>query len=339
MSLSSINTGKIMCAIARTFTDPKYALGLFKSLPLWSQLVLGFGAYTKARRLFAQTLLSKSLAGQTAVITGAGSGIGRLMAIKLSGLGVKVALWDISPGVAGVADEINKAGGTAKSYVGDVCNRENVYKSAEEVKKEFGQVDILINNAGIVSGKTLLDVPDGLAEKTVQVNTISHFWTTKAFLPDMIERDSGHIVTIASASSLVGVAGLCDYAASKFGAKGFAESLRLELRKLKKWGVKTTVVCPYFINTGMFDGVKTNPIFILLGLNILEPQYVADETIAAVQRNCPEIRLPYLMYASDAIHFFFPVWAKDTIFEILGFSSSMDNFKQTRPVAKSFEEK
>jgi short-subunit dehydrogenase len=75
-----------------------------------------------------------------------------------------------------------------------------------------------------------------------------------------------------SASSLVGVAGLCDYAASKFGAKGFAESLRLELRKLKKWGVKTTVVCPYFINTGMFDGVKTNPIFILLGLNILEPQ-------------------------------------------------------------------
>ena len=187
-----------------------------------------------------------------------------------------------------------------------------------------------------MSGKTLLQIPDALAEKTVQVNQISHFWTVKAFLPGMIARDHGHVTTIASASSLVGVAGLCDYASSKYGCKGFGESLRLELRKLKKWGVKTTIVCPYFINTGMFDGVKTSFFFKVFGLDILEPQYVADETVAAIQRNSPEIRLPMLMYASDFVHFFFPVWAKDTIFEILGFSSSMDHFEQTRGVTKSF---
>jgi len=261
------------------------------------------------------------------------------MALKLAALGVKVALWDIADSVHNVAAEINASGGVAKSYKGDVCDRVGVYALGKQVEADLGPVDILINNAGIVSGKSILDVPDVLAEKTVQVNTISHFWTVKAFLPGMIERDHGHVVTIASASSLVGVAGLCDYAASKFGAKGFAESLRLELRKIKKWGVKTTVVCPYFINTGMFNGVSTSSIWKLIGLNILEPDYVASETVAAIQRNSPEIRLPYLMYVSEAVHFFFPVWVKDTIFEILGFSSSMDNFTQTRGVTKSFDSK
>ena len=72
---------------------------------------------------------------------------------------------------------------------------------------DFGKVDMLFNNAGIVSGKSILDVPDGLAEKTMQVNSVSHFWTVKAFLPGMIERDHGSVVTIASTAGLVGVAG------------------------------------------------------------------------------------------------------------------------------------
>lgn len=81
--------------------------------------------------------------------------------------------------------------------------------------------------------------------------------TTKAFLPSMLENNHGHVVTIASSAGLFGVCGLCDYCASKFGAVGFDESLMMELRAMKKTGVHTTVVCPFFINTGMFDGVKT----------------------------------------------------------------------------------
>ena len=73
----------------------------------------------------------------------------------------------------------------------------------------------------------------------------------------MLERNHGHIVSIASSAGLVGVNGLCDYCASKFGAVGFDESLRMELVNLKKDGIHTTVVCPFFINTGMFDGVQT----------------------------------------------------------------------------------
>lgn len=81
--------------------------------------------------------------------------------------------------------------------------------------------------------------------------------TTKAFLPSMLEKNHGHIVTIASSASFFGTSGLCDYCASKFGAAGFDESLSMELGVLKKDGVNTTVVCPYYINTGMFDGVKS----------------------------------------------------------------------------------
>ena len=79
----------------------------------------------------------------------------------------------------------------------------------------------------------------------------------KAFLPSMLEKNHGHIVTIASMAGIFGSAGLADYCASKFAAVGFEESLRNELINLNKTGIKTTIVCPYFIKTGMFEGAKT----------------------------------------------------------------------------------
>ena len=162
----------------------------------------------------------------------------------------------------------------------------------------------------------------------------SHFWTVKAFVPGMIERDDGCVVTVASAAGLVGVAGLCDYCASKWGARGFNDALRLELRKMKKFGVQTLSVCPYFINTGMFNGVSgTNWPFGFL-LPMLEPSYVGDMVLTAVRRGQEELRMPRLMYCSDLLHFLLPVWLKDTVFEIIGFSTSMDSFHQTRDTSK-----
>lgn len=113
----------------------------------------------------------------------------------------------------------------------------NVLLSRSQIKKDVGKVDILINNAGIVSGKKLLSCPDGLMQKTVEVNTMAHFWvrthnlslrllshcnahepfsfnqTLKAFLPEMLESNHGHVVTIASAAGFFGVPGQVDYAA------------------------------------------------------------------------------------------------------------------------------
>ena len=167
------------------------------------------------------------------------------------------------------------------------------------------------------------------------VNTESHFWSVKAFLPSMMERDHGHIVTIASAAGLVGMPGLCDYCASKFGARGFNEALRLELRKSKKSNVDTLVVCPYFINTGMFDGVTSSRFPFDLLLPILCPVYVTDKIVQAIVRRQPELRIPRLIYFVELLHFILPVWLKDSAFEWLGLSDSMDTFIQTRKVKVS----
>src|ERR1051326_8480155 len=122
-------------------------------------------------------------------------------------------------------------------------------------------------------------------ERTFAVNTLALFWTTRAFLPAMLERDRGHVVTIASAAGLVGTSRLVDYCASKHAAVGFDESLRLELRRLGS-PVKTTVVCPFYISGGMFAGVR--PRFPLL-LPILTPEYAVDRIVDAIRRDRPRL--------------------------------------------------
>ena len=139
----------------------------------------------------------------------------------------------------------------------DVSKRASITESAQSAKATFGYVSILINNAGIVSGKETLELTDVMIERTLHVNTISHLHTIREFLPDMIANKRGHVVTIASMAALCGIPALPDYCASKSGAKAIDEALRLELKKNGNWRyVKTTCICPYFINTGMFDGAK-----------------------------------------------------------------------------------
>ena len=138
---------------------------------------------------------------------------------------------------------------------------------------------MLINNAGIVSGKSTLELSDAMIERTMHVNTISHLHTVREFLPDMIAAKKGHIVSIASMAGLAGIPGLPDYCASKWGAIAIDESLRLELKKAGHWSyIKTTCICPYFINTGMFDGAKS-----AFPMYILDPTEVVTRIVNAVR--------------------------------------------------------
>ncbi len=261
------------------------------------------------------------------LITGGASGIGRLLATRLAEAGFSVIVWDINQELLNnLAAEANPL---ITPILCDITDRDQVYKKAEMVEKEHGPIDLLINNAGIVSGRALLETPDTQIEATVKVNLLSLFWVTKAFLPSMIRRKSGHIVTIASAAGLIGVKGLVDYSATKFAAVGFNESLRMEYGG-KEAGIATTVVCPFFIDTGMFQGVKTR--FPLL-LPIMQPEYVADRIVRAVKKKKKILILPFFVRSLFILRLF-PLAFLDSVAGFFGINRSMDEFTGRRSDSK-----
>ncbi|NWU40503.1 RDHE2 dehydrogenase, partial [Hylia prasina] len=268
----------------------------------------------------------KNVSGEIVLITGAASGIGRLLAIKFASLGATVVLWDINQeGLNGTVRQARENGaGRVHSYICDCSKRQDIYRVADQVKKEVGDVSILINNAGIVIGKRFLDSPDSLLEKTMTVNTVAHFWTYKAFLPAMIAANHGHLVSIASSAGLCGSDEVSDYCASKFAAIGFAESIDMEMRALRKTGVKTTIVCPYMINTGMFDGVKSKWPHML---PLMDPEYVAQRIISAVRQNQEVLFIPRTIYFLYFFKSFLPVKAAVLLLDYFGCLRVMDTFK------------
>ncbi|OWK63398.1 Epidermal retinol dehydrogenase 2 [Lonchura striata] len=268
----------------------------------------------------------KNVSGEIVLITGAGSGIGRLLAVKFANLGATVVLWDINQeGLNGTVRLARESGaGRVHSYVCDCSKRQEIYRVADQVKKEVGDVSILINNAGIVIGKRFLDSPDSLVEKTMEVNIMAHFWTYKAFLPAMVAANHGHLVSIASCAGLCGTSKMSDYCASKFAAVGFAESIDMEMRALRKTGVKTTIVCPFVINTGMFDGVKSKWPHVL---PILDPEYVAERIISAVRQNQEMLFIPRIAYVLYFLRSFLPVKAGALLLQYFGNLDIMNTFK------------
>jgi all-trans-retinol dehydrogenase (NAD+) len=264
----------------------------------------------------------KSIAGEIALVTGGASGIGRLLAFGLAEAGARVVAWDIDEAALGRLEA--EAARRELDIVGmacDVSKREDVYAKAKEVLKRFGSLGILVNNAGIVSGKTLLETPDERIEKSRAINALASFWTVKAFLPAMLERRAGRIVTISSAAGIVGVTGLADYSASKFAAFGFNESLRMELRKLGS-PVRTLIVCPFFVDTGLFAGVKTK---VPLLLPILKQDYVAKRILGAIRKGKKRLVLPFFVYSVWLLRLF-PVGFMDAMADFFGISASMDHF-------------
>ncbi|KAL9962261.1 hypothetical protein ACROYT_G031346 [Oculina patagonica] len=194
----------------------------------------------------------KDIEGQTVLITGAGGGIGRLLALEFAAHGAKLVLWDINKDSnEETAAQVRALGKVAHAFVCDCSSREDVYRVAAKVQREVGEVDILVNNAGILSGKKLMNLKDVEIERTMRINTLAHFWTVRSFLPNMLEKDKGHIVNITSIAGSFGSSNLTDYCASKFGATGFSHSLALELYDMGKTGIKVTCVQPYTTNTGL----------------------------------------------------------------------------------------
>ncbi len=257
------------------------------------------------------------------LVTGGASGIGRLLVLGCAAVGATVTIWDLdAAGAESAALEAAEWGASgAWPFTCDVSDREQVYAVADEVRARAGDVDVLITNAGIVNGKPLLELQDERIEATFAVNTLALFWTTKAFLPAMKARGSGHVVTVASAAGLMGSARETDYAASKFAAVGFNEALRMELRRSAP-AIRTTVVCPYYVDTGMFAGATTRFPFLL---PILKEQDVADRVLRAIRRDTPVVQMPWMVSTLPAMRVL-PVWAFDLLADLFGLNNAMDTF-------------
>ena len=266
------------------------------------------------------------LEGRRVLVTGGAQGMGLLIAQGAAARGAHVAIWDVnSRALPAAAARISAARSGANqrvvSDVVDVGDPGVVASAAERLAASFGDVEVLINNAGVVSGKPFTELSPQEVERTLRVNTAALFWTARAFLPPMIAADAGHVVTMASAGGLIGVSRLSDYCASKFGAVGFHESLRAELRRTAP-GLGTSLICPFFVGTGMFAGVRTRFPFLL---PILAPERVAAAVVRAVETNRAVVVLPWFVHSLKFLRLL-PVRWLDPLASFFGIHVAMDTF-------------
>ncbi|KAI5711557.1 hypothetical protein M8J75_001340 [Diaphorina citri] len=235
----------------------------------------------------------KSVNGQTVLVTGAGHGIGRELAIQLADLGCTVVCVDLNQeNNAKTADQINTTHNCKKAFPFemDVTSRDQVMATRQKIFETVGAVDILINNAGIMTPQPILTAkPDDIVA-VINVNLLAHFWTVLAFLPGMVERNKGHVVGISSLAGLSGLANKSPYSASKFGVAGMMDALVEELRGPSP-GVKFTTVHPYFVNTR-----PDLPEHLHLRMPQLEPGFAAKEIIRAMLEEQEAVSIPRHLY-------------------------------------------
>ena len=269
--------------------------------------------------MFKRRTRGIKLRGARVLITGAGSGIGRLMALDAARRGAaEVIIWDLSEESAeAVRAQVAARGCAASTHIVNVADRDAVYSAAVDC----GPIDVLINCAGAVTGKYLMDTTDEAIIRTFQINTLALYWTTRAFLPAMVERDLGMIVNVASAAGILGVAKQTDYSASKFAAFGFTESLRSELRA-RGSHAGTLVVAPYYIDTGMFEGVTTKLPHLL---PILKEGDVARQIVDAVESGREQLVMPPFARLLPAVRLL-PVPLFDKVMDAAGVNQTMDHF-------------
>ena len=269
----------------------------------------------------------KSVQGKTVLVTGAAMGMGRLFAERAIAEKAKaVVLWDLNEtALQGTLEELSGRGSAVSAYVVDVGDLAAVDATAAAVLDEVGRVDVLLNNAGIVRGNAYFWESDSRRDTqlTVAVNTLAPMYVARAFLPGMIA-GSGEcrVVNLASAAGLTANPRMAVYAASKWAVIGWSDSIRLELKQAGYDHVKVTTVCPYYVNTGMFDGAKSAPL-----LPILDPDHVVEETWKTMCSGGSFVVLPRTVMLSEVLKGLVPIGVRDFIADnIIGVYHTMEYF-------------
>lgn len=260
----------------------------------------------------------KSFKDKVAAITGAGSGIGRALAVELARRGCLLALSDINEiGLAETAEQARAAGGRVTTQRVDVADRAAVYAWADAVAREHGRVNLIFNNAGVALGATVEGARDEDFEWLMDINFWGVVHGTRAFLPHLKASGEGHVVNISSVFGLIGVPSQSAYNASKFAVRGFTESLRQEL-DVMRCGVSSTSVHPGGIKTNIARAARTDGSIASLGLDpsqatdrfaqnfITTPEAAAKTILRAVERDRRRVLVGPDAYVIDALQRLLP---------------------------------
>ncbi|XP_040187725.1 retinol dehydrogenase 10-like [Rana temporaria] len=203
----------------------------------------------------------KDVSGAICLVTGAAGNVGRRFALEFARKGVlALVLWDEDrEGMEETVRLVKGLGVRAYPYTCDVSQKNEVYATARRVQREVGDVAILVNNASIVPGEQFFQCEDDVIERRMRMNCHAHFWMVKCFLPRMMEKKKGHIVTVSSHLGLVAAPYQEDFCASQFAAVGLHESLSHALKSKNIDGVKTTLICPYLTTHTSTDTPSIRP--------------------------------------------------------------------------------
>ena len=219
-----------------------------------------------------------SVNGKVVVVTGGARGIGYATAKTLHQLGARVAIGDVDEVAVKEAGTDLDVGFYARL---DVTDRQSFTTFLDDVERELGPLDVLINNAGIAPAGRFLDEPDEVTQRTIAINIFGVILGTKLAAERMVKRRRGHIINIASLAALGAAPGIATYTATKHAVLGFTDTARLELRGT---GVTLSAVMPTLTNTSMVDGVASVP-----GFRNAEPEDIAAGVVGLIEKPKPRL--------------------------------------------------
>lgn len=255
------------------------------------------------------------------LITGGCSGIGKIMGRMCLEKGAeRLIIWDINEmAIKSTVEEFSKLG-KVNGFRADISSAESVELAYQATKAQCGDVDILINNAGIITNnRTFAEQTDADINRTIDINTKGAMYVALRYIKDMKARGKGHICNITSSAGMLALPKMALYASSKWAAIGWSESVRIELQR-EKSPVRVTTVAPYFINTGMFDGIHSF-------FKIQDPETVARKALSAVEKNLQYKGIPFTQHFIRLMQGLFPVKLFDWAFgDVCGLYTVMDHF-------------
>ena len=255
------------------------------------------------------------------LITGGCSGIGKIMGrMALEKGAAHLIIWDINESAIGSVVAEFKALGKVDGFKADISSPASVDAAWAATKEACGHVDILINCAGIITNNKLFsEQTDTDIDRTFDINTKGAMFVTLRVLKDMQAAGRGHICNITSSAGMLALPKMALYTSSKWAAIGWSESLWLELHRTKS-PVRLTTIAPYFINTGMFDGIKSF-------FKILDPEVVARKTLRAIEKNKRYKGIPFSEHFIRLMQGLLPGALFDPIFgDVCGLYTVMDSF-------------